>query len=83
MIFFMCDYLVSWENDEDSIDYDTLIFMYDNYVNKNTLHSLAFEAFLRQTDSTYIKAERDFLYQKVGEQTIRFDWLKKNLGIEE
>jgi transposase-like protein len=30
-----------------------------------------------------IKTERDFLYQKVGEQTIRIDWLKKNLGIED
>ena len=30
-----------------------------------------------------IKEERDFLYQKVGEQAIRIDWLKKNLGIKE
>ena len=30
-----------------------------------------------------IRTERDFLYKKVGEQAIRIDWLKKNLGIEE
>jgi len=25
-----------------------------------------------------IQEERDFLYKKVGEQTIRIDWLKKS-----
>ena len=30
-----------------------------------------------------IEAEKDFLYRKVGEQSIQIDWLKKNLGISE
>jgi transposase-like protein len=30
-----------------------------------------------------LKSERDFLFQKVGEQAIRIDWLKKNLRIED
>lgn len=30
-----------------------------------------------------IEEERDFLYKKVGEQTIRIDWFKKNHGIED
>ena len=34
-------------------------------------------------ENNTIKAERDFLYKKVGEQAIRIDWFKKNLGIEE
>ena len=30
-----------------------------------------------------LQEERDFLYKKVGEQTIRIAWLKKKLGITE
>jgi len=30
-----------------------------------------------------VEKEKDFLYRKVGEQSIQIDWLKKNLGISE
>lgn len=32
----------------------------------------------QSTEEKTLQEERDFLYKKVGEQTIRIDWLKKS-----
>jgi transposase-like protein len=36
-----------------------------------------------QKQEKNIEEEKDFLFRKVGEQTIHIDWLKKKLGITE